>query len=68
MRYDVAKKDDWKDDGRRCRHCKGPRYLQCYDIGDSDGNTSLEDFHDVCVGSWLILNPGYAAAFHAGEV
>jgi hypothetical protein len=29
---------------------------------------TIVDFHDTCIGSWLMVNIGVAVQFHPGEV
>jgi hypothetical protein len=63
--------EKWKD--RRCHACKGPGHLQRYElVPDLDiahqFPDKLVDFHDTCIGGWLMKHLGCAVQFHQGEV
>ncbi len=55
------------DTGQRCYACQGGRWMQRYRIEHSENGAFFVDMHAVCVGPWLMKNPGWSADFVPGE-
>lgn len=62
-------KFEGKDDGRTCLGCNGngvQRPLIRYYLFADNMDTATVDFHDVCVGAWLMRHPNEAVQFAQG--
>lgn len=59
---------EWKDDGRKCHACKGPKWVIQYRLIDPEGNEFITNFHTPCVGGWLHGNVGWRVEFEQGPL
>lgn len=58
---------------RKCLSCGSPGFVQRYELVpdlDIAANypITVADFHDTCIGGWLMKNVGCAVQFKPGEI